>query len=211
MGSPPGEPVRKPDEDLTEVEIPHGFFLATAPVRQREWSAVMPDNPSFHAGDDLPVNAIDWHEAAAFCRHLSEREGRAYRLPTDREWEYACRAGSTTAFTFGPRIDTTQVNYDGQHTYRASPKGPHVARPTPPGRYPANAFGLLDTHGNVWEWCADILPDTGTATLRVLRGGCYDAVPGYCRSAMRNVQPPHRDAAYYGFRVVLEGLNPSAW
>src|SRR5439155_14541379 len=139
------------------------------PVTQAEYQAVMGDNvASFQesgrnravvVGMDtgrFPVDQATWHQAVEFCRRLSEREpGRTYRLPSEAEWEYACRAGTTTAFHFGGTLSSHQANFDGDRPYGNAPRGPFLGRTSAVGSYPPNAFGLHDMHGNLWEWCAD--------------------------------------------------------
>jgi formylglycine-generating enzyme required for sulfatase activity len=164
----------------------------------------------------LPVESISWHDAQRFCTKLSERTGQRFRLPTEAEWEYACRAGSATLFSFGDVISTERANYDGRYTYRNSPRGVYRHKTTPAGTFPANAWGLCDMHGNVWEWCQDWFdiayyqtspvddpPGPPMGVARVLRGGSCFYAPQPCRSAYRYYTEPtnhHRD---YGCRVVM--------
>lgn len=139
-----------------------GFFLAIHPVTQTSWQQVMGNNPSQFHGDTLPVEQVSWDSCQEFLRVLSVRDGRSYRLPTGEEWEYACRAGTTTPFYFGERISTDLANYDGRSfgSYGFVPSvirllkwQKYRGRTTPVGSFPPNAFGLYDMHGNVWEWC----------------------------------------------------------
>jgi formylglycine-generating enzyme required for sulfatase activity len=160
-----------------------------------------------------PVVNVSWHDAQAYCAWLSEQTGRAYRLPSEAEWEYACRAGTTMPFHFGSRITTDQANFDGNSTYNDSPKGEFRAKIMPVGSFPPNAFGLYDMHGNVWEWCQDTrqvgydgAPREGSAwaagnVSRVLRGGSWAQDPRSCRAAGRGSGDPAYRSGRIGFRV----------
>jgi formylglycine-generating enzyme required for sulfatase activity len=165
--------------------------------------------------DNRPVEQVTWDDANEFCNRLSQRTGRHYSLPSEAQWEYACRAGSATPFHFGETISPDLANYDGNYTYGDGPKGEYRRQTTPVGMFPANAWGLQDMHGNVWEWCLDKwhpnyeyegLPKDGSAWLdpdskqaedkkdgryveRLLRGGSWAIHPGFCRSASRNLRP----------------------
>jgi formylglycine-generating enzyme required for sulfatase activity len=179
----------------------------------------MGENPSMFGRANRPVETVSWNDAVAFCEKLSEMTGRTYRLPSEAEWEYACRAETTTPFHFGPTITTDLANYDGNFTYGAGPQGVDREEPTEVGSFPANAFGLHDMHGNVWEWCQDIwhdnyegAPTDGSAWLergdqerRVLRGGSWYYFPVYCRSANRGWLAPVVTVVDVGFRVVCGG------
>lgn len=208
------------DEHPQHVVSVPAFYLGKSPVTQAQWQAVMGWLPPCrNKGMGLPVDRVDWYDAWEFCRQLSKRTGRLYRLPAESEWEYACRAGTTTPFHFGETITTELANYIGEHTFRDEPPGifPHCS--TPPGTYLPNAFGLYDMHGNIWEWCADgwhesyeAAPADGSiwdghpATHRVLRGGCWHDQPELCRSATRLRQPPDEAEDYFGLRVALVSL-----
>jgi formylglycine-generating enzyme len=217
MGSPDEEEGRRSNEGPRhETAITAPFYLGAGPVTQGQYEQVMKINPSrFHAGAgggaELPVESVSWDEAVRFCRALSElpdekQAGRVYRLPTEAEWEYACRAGAETPFSYGTSLAADAANFD------ADAMPPEA--PTASGVYPANHFGLHDMHGNVWEWCADWYaagyyrgaprndpkgPETGQ--LRVVRGGSWRNHAATCRAAYRNAYlPGNRDAAV-GFRV----------
>ena len=213
-----------------EVSITNGFYMAAFPVTQKEYEQVMGKNPSFFraagtgkdkvAGLDtrrFPVEWVSWDDATEFCRKLSQKDGRTYRLPTEAEWEYACRAGTKTAFYFGDTITTDQANYAGDRVYGNGKKGDDRQRPTPVGSFPPNAFGLYDMHGNVWQWCQDwcdkdyyqsspksdpVNEATGKLKSRVLRGGSWHNSPSEARSAARFLAPPGLRNWNYGFRVV---------
>ncbi|TAF08025.1 MAG: serine/threonine protein kinase [Nostocales cyanobacterium] len=201
------------------------FLLGKYPITQAQWQAVSrlpkvktdlyPD-PSHFKGANRPVEQVSWHDAQEFCARLSRKTGRLYRLPSESEWEYACRAGTNTPFYFGNTISTDLANYNGEYVYANGPKGIYRKETTNVGTFPANAFGLYDTHGNVWEWCEDGWYDNyigaatdGSARLtgsdnhprRVLRGGSWSYRPVYCRSAYRVNYPAVSRDQNQGFRV----------
>ncbi|MHC4641530.1 MAG: formylglycine-generating enzyme family protein, partial [Planctomycetota bacterium] len=166
------------------VKITKGFFLGTTEVTQAQYKEVMGKNPSRIKGEDNPVVKVSWSDAVEFCNRLSEKEGRIYRLPTEAEWEYACRAGTTTPFYTGETINTSQVNFNGDPISGYVTKGIDRGRTTSVGSFQPNGFGLYDMHGNVWEWCIDwyaedyykVSPSTDpqgppTGMSRVIRGG----------------------------------------
>jgi formylglycine-generating enzyme required for sulfatase activity len=218
MGAPAGEENRSDDEGPQHsVTVPE-FWLGKYAVTQAQYQAVMGTNPSYFTenGANRPVEQVSWQDAVAFCEKLSQQAGRTYRLPSEAEWEYACRAGTTTPFHFGATITTDLVNYDGDYTYGDGPKGIYREQTTEVGSFPPNAFGLYDMHGNVWEWCADHwhdnydgAPTNSAAWLssdesarRLLRGGSWDSDPRHCRSAYRSLDPPGNRNYDLGFRVV---------
>jgi formylglycine-generating enzyme required for sulfatase activity len=201
MGSPPSESGRDPDEGpQSNVTVPN-FYMSKYEVTQSQYRAVMGTNPSAFKGDDLPVESVTWDEATEFCRKLSTLTGRQYRLPTEAEWEYAARAGTTGAATESANLTAW---YDGNSG----------ARTHPVGQKEANHFGLYDMYGNVWEWCqskykpypysaTDGREDLQPADVRVLRGGSWESAAKACRAAYRRrVTPDPRSA---GFRVVMVG------
>jgi formylglycine-generating enzyme required for sulfatase activity len=226
MGSPDDEPERFADEGpRREVEMTRPFYLGVFPVTQREYESVMGVNPSrFHrdngGGPDHPVEQVSWDDAFEFCRRLSarpaEREaGRVYRLLSEAEWEYACRAGTSTTFAFGAAASSVQANFNGDHPCAAGEIGPYLARTSAVGSFAANAWGLYDMHGNVWEWCSDWFderfyergpgrnPLNSTATgRRSLRGGAWNLNGAMCRSASRLGNEPGFRPGDVGFRVV---------
>ncbi len=213
------------EQPVHEVQVAP-FFLGKYPVTQAQWKAVaafskvkidLDPDPSRFKGSDRPVERVSWWEAVEFCNRLSNKTNRTYRLPSEAEWEYACRAGTTTPFHFGEILIADLANYDATETYNSSPKGKYRQETTPVGSFGgANAFGLYDMHGNVWEWCADHwhsnydgAPTDGSAWLtenknagRLLRGGSWFNNPSFCRSAYRYYfNPDYRDLNI-GFRVV---------
>jgi formylglycine-generating enzyme required for sulfatase activity len=203
------------------------FFLGRAPVTQAQWRVVaslprvridLDPDPSFFKGDDRPVEKVSWNDCVEFCMRLSKKAGRPYRLPSEAEWEYACRAGTTTAFHFGETLTTSLANYDGTFAYGNGPTGLYRKETTPVGSFGvANLFGLEDMHGNVWEWCFDVWHETydgapadgsawvagGNPDLRVLRGGSWYGRPDYCRSAARVSLASDGRNGRSGFRLAM--------
>jgi len=213
MGSPPTEQGRNSSETQHDVKLTKAFYMAATEVTQEQWQAVMGKNPSFFEGASLPVDTVPWAEAVDFCRKLGEREHADYRLPTEAQWEYACRAGTTTPFHTGATITTEQANYNGEFTYGDGKKGVFREESTRAGSFPANAWGLHDMHGNVWEWCEDwygtypteqVTDPTGPphGEKRAVRGGCWINFPAVCRSANRGSTVPRSWNFHFGFRVV---------
>jgi formylglycine-generating enzyme required for sulfatase activity len=227
MGSPADETGHRENEGPRhEVSIAKPFYMGVHPVTQREYREIMGENPSqFHGaaegGADHPVERITWLQAIEYCLRLSdlpaEKEaGRIYALPTEAEWEYCCRAGTATPFSFGVKLSARQANFDGNFPYGDGAKGRALGRTTKVECYPANNFGLCDMHGNVWEWCADWYdaacypatsrrdpPGPKRGQLRVIRGGSWRNHAVTCRAAYRNALAPHLRDMYTGFRVVM--------
>lgn len=224
MGSPEEEQGRYGSEGPQhDVTFRRGFWLGKYEVTQAQWEAVMGNNPSYFAGDGrLPVEYVSWNDCQEFLNKLNARVGGAFRLPSEAEWEYACRAGTSTPFYFGETLSTDQANYDGNYIYGAGKQGVYRRRTTPVGSFPANAWGLHDMHGNVWEWCKDDwhgstyegAPDEGSAwvdsprgSLRVHRGGSWNYDPRGCRSANRGRGTPVYRDYYLGFRLALPAVQ----
>ncbi len=216
MGSPTDEPDRGRSELLHEVTLSHGFWLADTACTQAFWTAVWPVNPS-HFQDDLrkPVENIAWHDAQRFIAELNRRlPGLDARLPSEAEWEYACRAGTTTPFAFGQTVTTDQINYHGRYPYAGNEPGVCRQGTVPASSLAANAWGLYQMHGNVWEWCADWFDEYSpepqvdprgpvVGKMRVLRGGTWSDPARYSRSAARSrIEPAYRPRST-GFRLVL--------
>jgi len=220
MGSPAGEQERSSSESPQHSVTVPGFFMGKYEVTQAQYQAIMGNNPANFKGETRPVEQVSWNNAVEFCQKLSKVTGRNYRLPSEAEWEYGCRAGTTTPFYFGETITTDLVNFDGAYTYASTPKGKDRQQTTPVGSFPPNALGLYDMHGNVWEWCQDSwhssyegAPNNGSAWIgndnqsRLLRGGSWGNNPHYCRSATRNVSYPDNRSSNIGFRVVCDGVS----
>ncbi|CCI38090.1 SUMF1/EgtB/PvdO family nonheme iron enzyme [Microcystis aeruginosa] len=201
------------------------FYMGRYPITQSQWKAIaatakididLETNPSNFKGDELPVEQVNWYDAIEFCARLSKLTVREYRLPSEAEWEYACRAGTTTPFYFGETITGELANYNAGYTYAGEAKGEYRNETTPVGQFPPNAFGLYDMHGNVWEWCADTwhdnydgAPTDGSAWIEngnnnrsSLRGGSWCSYPNGCRSACRNNFDRRGNDYINGFRVV---------
>jgi formylglycine-generating enzyme required for sulfatase activity len=229
MGSPENE-LDRPDAESPQhlVTVP-GFWMGQYPVTQAEWRVVaglpkvsrdLKPDPSRFKGNRHPVEQVSWYDAVEFCDRLTQHTGRTYRLPSEAEWEYACRAGTTTPFHFGETIATEVANYHGEYIYGRGNKGEYRQATTPVDHFGvANAFGLSDMHGNVYEWCLDHwhgnyegAPTDGRAWLddndndndpRIIRGGSWFDNPRYCRSAYRFHDTPDDTINGLGFRVVV--------
>ncbi|MBD2465775.1 formylglycine-generating enzyme family protein [Oscillatoria sp. FACHB-1407] len=234
MGSPETELDRGDTEDPQHEVTLSQFFMSKYPVTQDQWRQVarslppvarkLDPEPSGFKGDKRPVEQVSWYDAVEFCERLSIYTGRVYRLPTEAEWEYACRAKTNTPFHFGETITTDLANYRGTDdeelkwsgSYRQGPKGEYRQETTPVDQFEgANAFGLCDMHGNIWEWCQDhwndnywMAPTDGSPwltnnkqALRVLRGGAWNYNPWFCRSASRDDYDPGYRGSDVGFRV----------
>jgi formylglycine-generating enzyme required for sulfatase activity len=222
MGSLESEKGRTQDESPQhQVNVP-GFSMGKFVVTQEQYQQIMGKNPSYFTqkGAKRPVEEVSWNNAVEFCQKLSQKTGREYRLPSEAEWEYACRAGTTTPFHFGETITTELANYKGTSIYASEPKGKHLQRTTDLGSFPPNAFGLYDMHGNVWEWCQDDwhnnysnAPKDGSGwtsqsgNTKALRGGSWGNIPVYCRSAYRTYNALAYHYFNIGFRVVCSGAT----
>ena len=216
MGSPSDEPDRDGDERQHRVTLTKGFYMQTTEVTQGQWKAVMGDNPSGFkkCGDNCPVEKVSWDEVKDFIKKLNQKEGgNKYRLPTEAEWEYACRAGTETPFAFGQCLSTDQANYNGNFPLFGCSKGENRNRILPVASFSPNAWGLYDMHGNVAEWCQDWFGDYPSGNVtdptgptggndRVSRGGGWRHSAPYIRSADRDGQMPHRYFNSMGFRIV---------
>jgi formylglycine-generating enzyme required for sulfatase activity len=220
MGSSENESERRDDESPQhQVTVP-SFFMGKYPLTQAQYQAILGSNPSYFKGNNRPVETVSWDDAVRFCQKLSQRTGKNYRLPSEAEWEYACRAGTKTPFSFGDNITTDLVNYNGNYPYKSAPKGKYREQTTDvgtfPPTFPPNPFGLYDMHGNVWEWCEDDwhenyidAPTDGSAwnsqsgsNTKLLRGGSWYSDARYCRSAFRLGDSRDGRSNFFGFRVV---------
>ena len=223
MGAPAGEPnagnAERPQHEVTL----QSFYLGRYPVTQAQWRVVasynpidrdLKPNPSNFEGDNCPVEQVSWEEAVEFCKRLSARTGKDYRLPSESQWEYACRARTETPFHFGDTLSSELANYRGNSTYNNGPKGAYRQQTTEVGSFPGNNWGLHDMHGNVWEWCEDTWPSNyeeaptdgsawteGGSNRRLLRGGSWIRYPGVCRSAFRYYDSRDDRIDHIGFRV----------
>jgi formylglycine-generating enzyme len=213
MGSPESEAERYNNETQHRVILTQGFWLADTACTQALWQAVLGDNPSRFKGEDRPVENVSWDDAQRFIARLNElAPDGGFRLPTEAEWEYACRAGTTTAFWFGDQVSPEQVNYNGDYPYAGGQKGLNRGETVDVKALPCNGWGLYQMHGNVWEWCQDWFGDYPAETVvnptgparggwRVLRGGCWIDLGGYARSAFHLDDDPGYRHANYGFRL----------
>ncbi|MBR5977526.1 MAG: formylglycine-generating enzyme family protein, partial [Verrucomicrobia bacterium] len=240
MGSPEDELGRQDDEVQHQVTLTQGYWLGKYEVTQAQYEAVMGKNPSCYKGADLPVEQVSWNDAVKFCEWLTAQEraagrlpeGYEYTLPTEAQWEYACRAGTTTAFNNGTNIPTMLQRTDrpcpnldplawyGYNSGEYNSAGNYTGngKTFPVGQKQPNAWGLYDMHGNVWEWCLDrygsypssaVTDPKGPATGsgRVMRGGSWYFFAYYCRSAYRYGSDPGRNGSNYGFRVALSPVQ----
>jgi formylglycine-generating enzyme required for sulfatase activity len=197
------------------------FFMSKYLITQSQYFSVMNNDPSAFEGDNKPVEKVSWYEACEFCQRLSELTGLKIRLPSEAEWEYACRAGTTTPFYCGETLTTDLANYKADFGYGKGEAGISRYQTTDVGSFPPNGFGLYDLHGNVWEWCADTwhdnydhAPNDGSIweekendpqkLPRVLRGGSWDDTAYYCRAAVRLWTSPMVKGKLIGFRIVCE-------
>ena len=222
MGSPETEKGHRDDESPQHEVTVAPFYMGKFPVTQEQWEVVMETNPSHYRGARRPVEHISWHDAVRFCTRLSLKTPRLYRLPSEAEWEYACRASTTTPFCFGETIISELANYQEYYLYASEPKGEHREETTNVERFRPNAFGLYDMHGNVCEWCYDPwhenyegAPSDGTVwksdgddSRRLMRGGTYTYNPNGCRSASRAKLIQDSQNYFVGLRVVV---GSSAW
>ncbi|NEP59969.1 MAG: formylglycine-generating enzyme family protein [Symploca sp. SIO2G7] len=232
MGSPDTEEGRYERESPQHSVTIKPFYFGKFTITQAQWRAVaalakvirdLNTDPAYFKGDNLPVEQVSWNDSQEFCARLSRTTGRTYRLPSEAQWEYACRAGTNTPFHFGETITTDLANYDGNFTYSYGPAGEYREKTTPVGSFQvANGFGLYDMHGNVWEWCEDHwhksyqgAPRDGSVWIkenlnkndshynfRSLRGCSWGFGPRFCRSAYRDLNEIDYRDSDIGFRVV---------
>jgi formylglycine-generating enzyme required for sulfatase activity len=231
MGSPAGEVSRQKDEIQHQVTVAP-FYMGANEVTQREYEEVMQTNPSRFIGASLPVEQVSWFDAVAYCNARSTREGllpayiiepaeiswdhsaNGYRLPTEAEWEYACRAGTKTVFHTGDGLTTVQANFDGNYPYKRQAKGRYRGQTTAVRSFDPNAWGLYDMHGNVYEWCWEqykpygdtVVLDGVLSSPAVMRGGSWYSEARFLRSANRASEAHTAKTHYIGFRVVRSAL-----
>ena len=241
MGSPVGEVGRLSDETQHKVRLSNfsmskyavtvaefrRFVAATGYQTDAEkggntenWRHGVSGSVRPQSEENHPVVHVSWNDAVEYCRWLSEKTGKSYRLPTEAEWEYACRAGSRTSFNTGENLTTNQANYDGNYPYNNNPKGVYRQNTVAVNSFAPNAWGLYNMHGNVWEWCSDLFAGTyydeckaqgtvsnpqgpATGSFRVIRGGCWFNIAEICRSAIRFVNTPDYRNRTVGFRPVF--------
>ncbi len=229
MGSPEDELGRCQNESPQHRVKMQPFFIGKYPITQAQWKALatlpkiertLAPDPSRFKDDEHPVENVSWYDAVEFCARLSQQTGREYRLPSEAEWEYACRAGTSTPFHFGETITTDLANYNG-NSYDNAPEGEYRGGTTPVGIFPANAFGLFDMHGNISEWCADswhgkyggvsyvaaILLSSNESPDRIKRGGDWFISSTYCRSAYRKGNDADDRSDFVGFRVACSAVR----
>ena len=199
MGSPASEKERSDNETQHEVTLTKPFYMGKYEVTQEQWEGLMENNPSKIKGAKYPVTNVSWEDCQEFIKKLNAKPNGGYRLPTEAEWEHACRAGTTTAYSVGDSLTKSDANINGESTKAV-------------GSYKPNAFGLYDLHGNVWEWCEDwhgdypaesVTDPKGPATGegRVLRGGSFNTYVSRARSSDRNIITPSGRNYLYGFRL----------
>ncbi|MBQ9875352.1 MAG: formylglycine-generating enzyme family protein [Thermoguttaceae bacterium] len=238
MGSPEDEPEREDVETQHKVVLTRGFWLMESPLTQKQWKAVAGFNPSKFKGENLPVETISWNDCDKFVKTLNEKlselpEGWRFSLPTEAQWEYACRAGTTTPFPWGNSLNGDNANCDGNYPYGTEETGTYLKKTTPVGSYWSNDWGLYDMCGNVYEWCLDYYGEypkgevvdparldsgdekdwdddgntvweKGAGSDRVRRGGCWGSYAVYCRSAYRNwYDADRRNYIALGARLAL--------
>lgn len=215
MGSPRhhGNPDEQP-QHLVHIKT---FMMSRFLITQAQWKALMRKLPSRFKGDALPVERVSWRDAQEFCKRLARKTGRNYCLPSETQWEYTCRAGTNTPFSFGETLTVEMANFNGEHVFREEPRGFYFHATSESGRYPPNAFGLYDMHGNLWEWCADNWLDDYTSSprdgssylnkdshYRAARGGSWHEPADLCRSGSR-LRVLETDAdEVMGFRVICD-------
>ena len=218
MGSPLSEYERRPDEVPHLVKFSKGYYIQTTEVTQGQWKKIMGKNPSHfdECGDNCPVETVSWDDIQEFIRKLNMYEGnKKYRLPTEAEWEYACRAGTSTPFSYGQCLSSEQANYNGDYPYKGCPTGGEDRNKTiPAASLLPNPWGIYDMHGNVWEWCQDWMGEYPSQPVvdpvgppsrekRIYRGGGQNDTAEYNRSAFRAQFKPHRRSGVLGFRLAM--------
>ncbi|TVQ49619.1 MAG: DUF552 domain-containing protein [Gloeocapsa sp. DLM2.Bin57] len=231
MGSSPDDLEATPEETPQHDVNLNSFYLSQYPITQSQWEIVasfpvinrhLDSNPAYFSGANLPVERVSWYDAVEFCDRLSQQTQRLYRLPSEAEWEYACRGSSETRYWFGQNLNSNLANYDASSGYLDSKNNLFLQKTTPVNYYKLkNPFGLGDLHGNVWEWCLDHwhtnyykAPTDGSPwlsadeqQLRVVRGGSWYDLSRFCRSSCRHALPPERRVNNVGFRIACASLD----
>jgi sulfatase modifying factor 1 len=215
MGSPSWEEGRDGDEEQVEVEVAEPFWLAETEITVGQWRAVMgTELPLEQDDDELPVKGVTWYAAQEFLRRLNSNGTGGWRLPTEIEWEYACRAGTRTIFSFGDELSPELASYDGRKPYAEGERAPYRDDVVRVRSFAPNPWGFYDMHGNLWEWCADLyviypgasrLPEDPEGASRSIRGGAFTSKGAQLRSAYRDGHPPSSSGENYGFRVARSG------
>ena len=213
MGTPVTEKYRDLDEEQHQVTLSTPFYLGETEVTVYQWQTVMGgdanDGPDPNLGE-LPMTGVSWHQAKSFVARLNRSGNPGWRLPDEAEWEYACRAGTTTTFSFGEDVTPRQVNYNDKHPYLRKTRGLDRDAPVPVRSLPANPWGFYEMHGNVWEWCEDVylyhphrdaLPASTVGVSRVIRGGGFPSRGRQVRSGYRDGYPPGSTGEKYGLRL----------
>ena len=220
MGSPMNEAGRTADETQHSVTMTKGFWMGKYEVTQGQWERVIGNNPASFKGVRNPVEQVSWDDCQEFILKLNVLvPGRGFRLPTEAEWEYACRAGTATVFHYGNDLDASMANFDGRYPYGYGKKGQYRKMTTPVGSFRPNEWGLYDMHGNVWEWCQDWYGDypagsetdptgPGSGSYRVIRGGGWADYARFCRSADRISYAQSSCDDALGMRLVMVRSNP---
>ncbi|HZM21454.1 MAG TPA: formylglycine-generating enzyme family protein [Anaerolineales bacterium] len=216
MGAPPH--LGSMDEHPQHFVMIKPFLMGKYLVTQAQWKAAMGKLPPCRFnGDDLPVERVSWVDAQKFCQRLSKQTGRSYHLPSETQWEYACRAGTSSPFSFGETLTTQFANFNGEHIFASEPRGYYFHSTSEGGKFPPNAFGLYDMHGNLWEWCEDNWLDDYSSSprdsssyqnkdsrYRVARGGSWHEPANLSRSAARLRVLQSEADEYTGLRVVCD-------
>ena len=217
MGSPISQARRKGAEPPHMVTLTKGFWMMETEVTQKQWEAVMGKNPSGFKGGELPVENVSWYDCQEFCKKCSKL-GLPIQLPTEAQWEYACRAWSATSYFWGNALNGDKANCNGLFPYGMDVKGAFAGQTVPVGCYDPNPWGLYDMHGNVWEWCEDLFEayskenvtdpiGESENTDRVIRGGSWNYAASECRSETRYGKPPKERGKHLGFRGVVTISN----
>jgi formylglycine-generating enzyme required for sulfatase activity len=209
------------DETPQHTVIIKPFMMSKFLITQRQWKSILGKLPPCRFKEDrLPVERMSWKDAQNFCKRLSEATAREYRLPSESQWEYACRAGATTPFHYGETLTVEVANFNGEHVFRQEPRGYYRHVTTEGGTFPPNTFGLCDMHGNLWEWCEDNWMDDYSSSprdgnsyqkrddpFRVARGGSWHEPPGLCRSASRLRVLQSEADEVMGLRVICDAIT----